>query len=274
MAEPAAQLAPPIVDLAAYCQRIGFRGELKPDLDTLRALHEAHVGSIPFENVDVLLERPIRLDTEGLQEKLVRNRRGGYCFEQNNLFKDVLDAIGFNVTALAARVRFGSTGIRPRTHMTLLVDVDSRQFLCDTGFGMHGLLEPLLFEDGSVAELPILSFRLRHEDTTRWALQATLEDKWSDLYAFTLEPQERIDYVVANHFVATSPDSIFRNMLTAQLVCRNQRKMLRQGALTITTAEGQQSEQVNDEEQARAVLLREFGIEVPAGQRLPSRIFA
>lgn len=274
MAEPALQPAAQAVDVKAYCRRIGYRGEVKPDLRTLRALHEAHVGSIPFENVDVLLERPIRLDSEGLQEKLVRSRRGGYCFEQNNLFKDILEAIGFNVTALAARVRFGTTGIRPRTHMTLLVEADEHKYLCDVGFGAHGLLEPVLFEDGSRLELPILSFQLRQENTTRWVLQATLETGWSDLYAFTLEPQERIDYVVANHFTATYPESIFRNTLTAQLVRREERKMLRQGILTLTTPLGLQAKAVRSEPEARAILLTEFGIEVPAGEVLPARIFA
>lgn len=158
--------------------------------------------------------------------------------------------------------------------MTLLVEAEGRRFMCDTGFGAHGLLEPILFADGSLAELPILSFRLRQESATRWVLQATLEGQWTDLYAFTLEPQERIDYVVANHFTATFPDGIFRNMLTAQLVRREERKLLRQGVLTITTPQGQRSQPVNGEAQARAVLLQEFGIEVPAGQQLPRRIFA
>jgi N-hydroxyarylamine O-acetyltransferase len=274
MSEPATQAAPAAVDLAAYCRRIGYGGGLKPDLATLCALHEAHVGSIPFENLDVLLERPILLDTAALQEKLVRRRRGGYCFEHNNLFKDVLEAVGFPVTALAARVRFGTTGIRPRTHMTLLVEAEGRRYLCDTGFGAHGLLEPIPFLDGSVAELPILSFRLRQEDGGRWVLQATVEGPWSDLYAFTLEPQERIDYVVANHFTATAPDSIFRRSLTAQLVRRHERKLLRQGQLTITTAHRQDVRPVRNEAEARSVLEQEFGIDMPAGSVLPPHIFA
>jgi len=274
MADPATQAAPEAVDLAAYCRRIGYAGERQSNLATLRALHEAHVGSIPFENVDVLLERPILLDTAALQDKLVRHRRGGYCFEQNNLFRDVLETIGFSVTALAARVRFGTTGIRPRTHMTLLVEAEGHRYLCDAGFGAHGLLEPIPFFDGSVAELPIYSFRLRQENAARWVLQATLEREWSDLYAFTLEPQERIDYVVANHFTATSPDSIFRNTLTAQLVHREQRKLLRHGVLTTTTPVGQETSTVRNEAEARVVLREEFGIEVPAGQALPSRVFA
>src|ERR1043165_8243847 len=185
-------------DLSAYCRRIGYSGELKPTESVLRALHEAHVGSIPFENVDVLLERPILLDSASLQKKLVTQHRGGYCFEQNLLFKDVLEAIGFPVIGLGARVRFGTTGIRARTHMALLVEADGQKFLADTGFGAHGLLEPVLLASGSEIKVPVVSFRLL-ESEGLWVLQATLDGGWSDLYAFTLEPQERVDYVVANH---------------------------------------------------------------------------
>jgi N-hydroxyarylamine O-acetyltransferase len=271
-ADPVPQPASEAVDLAAYCRRVGHTGELKPDLATLRALHVAHVGSIPFENVDVLLERPILLDTASLQRKLVTEQRGGYCFEQNNFFKDVLEAIGFNVTALAARVRFGTTGIRPRTHMTLLVEAEGRKFLADTGFGAHGLLEPIPFEAGHVTELPIVSFRLVRENDL-WVLQATLEGKWSDLYTFTLEPQERIDYVMCSHFTATFPDSVFRKMLTAQLVRRHERKILRHGELKITGRDGETTQPVRNEAEALATLKEHFGIQLPADSVLPARIF-
>lgn len=272
-ADPAPQLAPEAVDLPAYCRRIGYREELKPNLATLRALHEAHVGSIPFENIDVLLERPILLDTASLQQKLVTNRRGGYCFEQNCFFKDVIEAIGFPVVGLGARVRFGTTGIRPRTHMTLLVEAEGRQHLADTGFGANGLLEPIPFEAGRIADLPIISFRLAQENGL-WVLQATVDGQWSELYAFTLEPQERIDYVVASHFTATYPDGIFRKMLTAQLVRRDERRILRHGELRITRRDGEQVRPVCNEAEARAVLVEHFGIEVPAGFVLPAHIFA
>jgi len=272
-ADPASQLAPDAVDLPAYCRRIGYRGELKPNLATLRALHEAHVGSIPFENVDVLLERPILLDTASLQQKLVTNRRGGYCFEQNCFLKDVLEAIGFPVVGLGARVRFGTTGIRPRTHMTLLVEADGRQYLADTGFGANGLLEPIPFEAGRITELPIISFRLA-EERSLWVLQATVDGRWSDLYAFTLEPQERIDYVVASHFTATFPDGIFRKMLTAQLVWREERKILRSGEFRVTRPGGEQTRPIRSEAEARAVLAEHFGIDLPAGCALPEGIFA
>src|SRR5262245_49690105 len=97
---------PDTIDLAAYFERISYAGDTSPSRATLEALHLAHATHIPFENLDVLLGRPIRLDLASLQAKLVRDRRGGYCFEQNRLFASVLESLGFAVTTLAARVRF------------------------------------------------------------------------------------------------------------------------------------------------------------------------
>ena len=116
--------ADPALDLPAYLRRIGYAGGLAPTRTTLDALQLAHATSIPFENLDILLGVPIRLDLASVQAKLVAGRRGGYCFEQNALFAAVLEHVGFAVTRLAARVRLGHGIVRPRTHMTLRVDFD------------------------------------------------------------------------------------------------------------------------------------------------------
>jgi hypothetical protein len=126
------------IDLDAYFTRIGYAGVRRPIMETLRALHLAHATHIPFENLDVLLGRRILLDLESLQTKLVRGRRGGYCFEQNALFAAVLERLGFTVTRLAARVRMGVTRVLPRTHVALAVDVDGGSWLADVGFGELG----------------------------------------------------------------------------------------------------------------------------------------
>src|SRR5437867_3136447 len=106
------------VDLKSYLTRICFEGDLAPTVETLRRLHLAHATHIPFENLDVLLRRPILLDLDSLFAKLVHGGRGGYCFEQNALFAAVLEEVGFRVKRLAGRVRMGATAIRPRTQMT------------------------------------------------------------------------------------------------------------------------------------------------------------
>src|ERR1051325_366706 len=116
------------MNLDAYLARIGHTGSREASLATLRALHLLHVGAIPFENLDVLLGRGIRMDLESVEQKLVRDRRGGYCFEQNTLFAAVLRALGFKVDAFLARVRWNvpQENRTPLTHMILRVEIDGR----------------------------------------------------------------------------------------------------------------------------------------------------
>jgi N-hydroxyarylamine O-acetyltransferase len=121
-----------------YLERIGFAGKIGPDLATLAAIHAAHVNAIPFEGLDPLLRRPVKLDLVSVQEKLVDGRRGGYCFEQNTLLKAALETIGFKVTGLGGRVRWMSapdSPLGPRTHMVLKVDLSDGPYLADVGFG-------------------------------------------------------------------------------------------------------------------------------------------
>jgi N-hydroxyarylamine O-acetyltransferase len=124
--------------LDRYLARVGYRGPVAPDLATLRGLKAAHVQTIPFEGIDPLLGRPVNLDAASVWRKLVESRRGGYCFEQNHLFKAALDAIGFTSIGLAARVRWMSprdAPLGPREHMLLKVDLPEGPFLADVGFG-------------------------------------------------------------------------------------------------------------------------------------------
>ena len=127
------------LDLGPYLERIRYGGILSPTLETLRELQFAHVQHIPFENLDILLGRPVLLDQESIWNKLVVNRRGGYCFEQNRLFATVLESLGFAVTCLAGRVQMGSQKTRPRTHMLLMVKIDGEEWLADVGFGGESL---------------------------------------------------------------------------------------------------------------------------------------
>src|SRR5262245_22637679 len=185
------------IDLAAYFERIAYAGDRSPSRATLDALHLAHATHIPFENLDILLGRPIRLDLASLQAKLVRGKRGGYCFEQNVLFAAILEHLGFRVTRLAARVRFGSTRLLSRTHMLLTVDIDGSTWVADVGFGGEGLLRPLPLIAGQPARHYAWTYRLV-EEAGLWILQSRRGEGWHDFYAFTREPQHLVDYEVAN----------------------------------------------------------------------------
>jgi len=261
------------MDLDAYFARIGWTGPLSPTLAMLRALHEAHPAAIPFESLDVLLGRPVSLAIEDITRKLVTERRGGYCYEQNTLFQHVLEAVGFTVRPLAARVRMGRVGVRPRTHMLLLVEIDGQPYLTDVGWGGLGLLEPLPLIADQEFRFPIVSFRLAREDNDVWVLQGSQDAGWIDMYAFTLEAQYPADFEMANYFTSTHPDSIFRHTLTAQRVRRQERIVLRNRDLTISRPDGREQHVIASADEAKSVLSEMFGITLPEGARLPEQLF-
>jgi N-hydroxyarylamine O-acetyltransferase len=257
---------PSFFDLDAYLNRVGYDGERTPTAAVLSELHLAHATSIPFENLDIQLGRPIRLDLESLQGKLVRGRRGGYCFEQNTLFAAALEQLGFRVTRLAARVRFGATRPLPRTHMLLSVEAAGNPWLADVGFGGEGLLRPLpLAADQPVGQFA-RTYRLQ-EEAGLWVLQALHGATWLDFYAFTLEPQLPVDYELANWFTSTHPDSIFVRTVIAQRQTPEARFVLHQREFTVSRSEETQTRTLADDEEMLRVLADTFGLTFPVNTR-------
>ncbi|TDC71878.1 arylamine N-acetyltransferase family protein [Streptomyces hainanensis] len=272
------------LELGAYLDRIGWTGPRAATAETLRALHRAHLAALPFENLDaVVLGTAPSLALADVQEKLVSRRRGGYCYEHNTLFAAVLAAFGFRVTGLAARVRMGGGGTaRPRTHMTLLVDVagEAEPFLADVGFGAAaGLLEAIPLVAGrEVAAGPRRNRLVREPHpgapADLWVLQGLVGGEWRDQYAFTLEPFEAADYAVMNWHIATHPRSPFRRSLYLQRTTADGgHREIAGRTLTVTAPDGttlERRELVEDAE--LLVLLRaDFGIEPPEGTGLTGR---
>ena len=257
-------------DLDAYLARISYDRPLARDADCLARLHEAHLAAIPFENLDVLLGRPIRVDVAGVQAKLVAGRRGGYCFEHATLFKAALERIGFACRLIASRVRIRTPPgvINPRSHFFLEVDTPEGQFLADVGFGGDGPLRPISLLPELVTHMPGTAHRLRHEGGL-WVLECDIGEGWRDLYAFTLEPQYPVDLEVANHYVSTHPDSVFRKTLTVQRIRRDRRAILRDRTLEIRRRGTVERHEIASDEALLAVLAEEFMLEFPAGTRFP-----
>ena len=257
----------PAADLDAYLERIGYRGELRPDSSTLAGLHLAHATHIPFENLDVLLGRPIRLDPASLHAKLVAGGRGGYCFEHNLLFASVLRSLGFPVATLAARVRYRTTLVLPRTHMLLLVRADGGDWLTDVGFGGEGLLLPVPFGTAEPSRQFAWTYRVA-EHGGGWLLQSLRDGAWLDLYAFTREPQEIADYEMANYYVSTHPSSRFVQTLTVQLPGSEVRHVLRDRELMQDRGSTTTTRTIAGDEELLAVLAQTFGLHLEAGTRL------
>jgi N-hydroxyarylamine O-acetyltransferase len=252
------------LDLEGYLVRIGHSSGVDPTIEPLTALHRAHVLSIPFENLDILLGRPIRLDLESLQAKLVHRRRGGYCFEQNSLFAAVLDRLGFDVTGLAARVRMGDDRSTPRTHMILAVDIAKTRWLADVGFGGDTLLDPISFDDHEPVQQGAWAFRLVEEGDVR-VLRGLRSDGWMDLYAFTDEPQLPVDYEVANHYTSTWPRSPFVTRIIAQRSGLDERWMLIDDELRVERPDGTERWSVDSPEERLSVLADRFDLVFPDG---------
>lgn len=203
------------LDLPAYLTKLGLSAPPEPTLAGLRALHRAHVTTIPFENLEIILGRPVLLDVSSVQDKLVGQRRGGYCFEHATLFAAVLDQLGFRFTALSGRVILGGDPeSRPATHGLIVVEFDDgSRYLCDVGFG-RGPLEPIPLADGTEVDQDGWAFRLTQSPlddifaTPQWTLHQRGAE-WITRHAFTLNPQFPIDFAVGSHFVSTSPRSPF-----------------------------------------------------------------
>ena len=268
-AEPIEDDAPPTLDRDAYLARIGYEGSLSPTLETLRALHFAHVSSIPFENLDIVLGRAISLDLDRLQDKLVRARRGGCCFEQNALFGAALESLGFKVLRLAARVRYGAIEIRPRLHMLLEIQFDAEPWLADVGFGCDGPLYPIRLHEAEPVQQGVRRFRVRTEGD-QFVLESHESDGWLvDLYAFTREPQYPVDYEIGNYYTSTHPHSRFVRSLIVQKGTREARWSLLNYELTEETPAGITTQSIENDDALRDVLANRFGLFFPTGTQFP-----
>jgi len=254
-------------DIDAYLARLGYQGSTAPSLATLDALTSAHSQSIPFENLDVLLRRPIHLEPQRLYDKLVTARRGGYCFELNGLFLELLAQLGFAARPLAARVRLGTTDrsiMVQRTHLTLAVTLDGQDWITDVGVGATSLTRALRLEDGLIQATSHDERRLVREDG-RWYHQVQHAGQWVDVYEFTGEDMPMVDREVANWYTSTHPASHFLQGLTAARVLPKGRRVTLSGkVLKFRAADGHAREQELDGPQALQAALREhFGIDLP-----------
>lgn len=254
------------IDLESYFKRIRFSGATSATLQTLRDLHLHHTEAIPFENLNPFLGWPVHLDAASLQQKLIYARRGGYCYEQNLLFKHALDAIGFHVTGLAARVVWNTPEdvVLPRTHMLMRIDLEGVSYIADVGFGGLTLTAPLILEAGIEQSTPHGSFRLETA-AEEFVLQANVGTHWKSLYRFTLQEQLLPDYEMANYYVSCHPKSRFVNGLIAARPARGRRYALFNNEFAIHYLNGETERSVlTTASELRDVLQDAMRLELPA----------
>lgn len=262
----------------AYLAHIDQPAPTLTDRATLDCLIKAHLDRVAFENVDVLLDRPIPIDAEAVFAKVVERTRGGYCFEINGLFGRLLLALGFRVTPLAARVRWGLPDDAPLTitsHLLLRVDLDDGPVIADVGFGSANPTRSLSLQGHEdLGELP---FRLLPPDAGHddHQLETFLGDAWVPVYRFDLQPQHWVDYVPRNWYTSTHPDSIFRQMLVAARTQGTERFTLRNGTFNRRSADGQVNQRLLESADEAIAVLRHYfllGISEEEEPRLRERL--
>jgi N-hydroxyarylamine O-acetyltransferase len=252
-------------DQNAWLRRIGYEGSRAPTLDTLQAVVAAHSSAISFENIDVLLGRPPKLDLSSLQNKMIANGRGGYCFEQNILFRAGLRSLGFDVTSLLARVVRGLPidAPRPATHMVLTVELPEGAFLADVGFGNATPTAPLAFAPDLEQQTPHEKMRFVQIDQ-ELTLQSRLGDKWEHIYRVAALPRVDAEFEICNWFTATHPDSPFRNNLIAARPGSNKTRItMFNDRVNIRHASGEVERRIlSDVSEYCDVLSQTFGLEL------------
>lgn len=265
---------PHLLDLAAYMRRVGRLEPVTADLDTLQALVSAHAAAIPYENLAPLLGQPVQLDLAAMERKLVRDGRGGYCFEQNLLFAEVLRRIGFEVSGLIARVLWNQPedAITAQTHMLLRVELDGQSWLVDVGFGSMTLTGVLRLEADIEQSTPLEPYRLlrRGDD---WLMQVRIRGQWLPLYRFDLQPRHLVDYAVSNHYVSTHPESQFVRNLVVARTAADRRLTLRNREFTVRRPDREpERRQLGDVDEIRQVLAAEFLLPLPPDAALDRRL--
>jgi N-hydroxyarylamine O-acetyltransferase len=254
-------------NLDAYLKRINYAGSIAPTIETLQMLHRLHPAAIPFENLDPLMEQPVRLTLSDLEQKLVVERRGGYCFEHNLLLKAVLEDMDFKVTALGARV---ALGLEPPpefsatpNHIALLVDVGGVVYLADVGLGRQVMTAPLRLRSNLEQETPNERYRLVGGEPD-WQLETAAAEGWRPLYKFDLAARGLDDFIAMNDVAMAR----FRDNLFVSRVDGSRRYGLRNSRLRTYDGPETTTRMLTSVAEIRDVLTTIFGIQLPVTDRL------
>ncbi len=247
------------MDVPAYLARISYRGPIDPSAGTLRGLHLAHLYSVPFENLDISLGRKITCDEQRFLHKIVKLRRGGFCYELNGAFAALLRELGFRVTLLSGRVAREDGSASPDfDHMALLVDLDE-PWLADVGFG-DSFLEPLRLKTELEQEQLSGCFRIVPVGDVMIVQRQVAGQPWKSQYQFTLQPYRLEDFEARCQFQQTSPESHFTRQRVCTLRTPDGRITLSDLTLIRTVKNHREEQTLENEEEWRAALVEYFGV--------------
>jgi len=260
------------MNLAAYLERIGHSGAVEPDLATLQAISRAHIATVPFENLDVQLGRPVSTDLSALFAKLVERRRGGWCFEQNGLLGWALGQIGFDVRRVAAgvmRVVRGDAAVG--NHLALIVTLGGRPWLVDAGFG-GSQAAPLPLESGERLDAPFTVSLAETDGYWRFAERVGDGEPFS--FDFRADPADEDLLARQCATLQSDPDSVFVQNLVVQRRQGDTHVTLRGRVFGVRSSAGEEKRVIDSADELVALLRDRFDLDLPEAAGLWDKICA
>lgn len=249
------------LDIHPYLDRIGYKGPLNCNAQTLAKLQECHLHTVPYENLDILRKVPLSLEIPDLYEKIVIRKRGGYCFELNALFSWLLRELGFTVTDYFARFWRDEPELPPkRRHHVLKVVTEGKSFLCDVGVGGIVPIRPIEMVEGLIQTQGLETYKVEKVPDFGWMLYEQKNHHWREIFSFTEEPQLTKDYLMASFWCEHAPESIFRKEAMIAIRTKEGRNSVSGREFRIFTGEQVQVFTPSSKEEYKQALQTYFGI--------------
>lgn len=249
------------LDVQKYLERIRYTGPTDGSAKALAALQEAHFTAVPYENFDILKGKPLSLEIPDLYRKIVLERRGGYCFELNGLFGELLRALGYEVTDYFARYLRDEQPLPMPRHRVLVVEAQGKRYLTDVGVGSVVPRWPLLMAPGLEQKQNHETYRLMHDPVLGNVIQEFRHDQWSNYIAFPDCSAYPVDFVATNYWCQHAPESIFNKAPMAAILTANGRVSMAGHEVRVFAPEGVQVIQAGSDEEVKALARQWFGIE-------------
>jgi N-hydroxyarylamine O-acetyltransferase len=248
------------LNVREYLKRIGIDIEdVHVDYESLQLIQMRHMLSVPFENLDIINSRPIKLNLESIYHKIVVDRRGGYCYELNGLLGWFLQEAGFSVSMVSGRVRHDDGTYGPEfDHMALLVRLD-KDYIVDVGFG-DSVRSPLPLSGEIVTDVSGSYRIMRESHSENLCFQKLLQNEWVTEFTFTTKPRNLEEFSEMNQYQQTSPESHFTKKLICSLATPDGRITISGDSLIETIGFTKTQRTIESAEERSDILKRRFGI--------------
>jgi N-hydroxyarylamine O-acetyltransferase len=248
------------MDIEAYLTRVGLEARPKAaNAETLALLQRRHLLSVPFENLDIHWERPISIDLGRFFEKIVNNGRGGFCYELNGLFNELLAGLGFKTRLVSARVFNGKEHGPEYDHAAIVAALEDGEYLADVGFGDF-TAGPLRFVLDEVQVDASGEFVIRKFDDGAFEVAKRDGEGWRSQYTFRDIARELSEFAEMCHYQQTSPESHFTKGKVCSIMTEAGRKTLTDTSYILTSAGNRHEAPVAGSDDFTEILEREFGI--------------